>query len=234
MRSATRALAPDPLAATVADVLEDGDLGLGPVERELLAWTEGLLTAAAIGPELTYPHEWMHAVFGTDHVFEDIEQAQAAIAMLALMHNKILDDLQGMGAEYAPVFLDDAEDGDVIAVAEQWADGFLAGLRLRAEAWRPLLDSEQGLSLVPIFAFLTDGDGNARMFEAPAEKVAKARQEALAFLGLGVFEVSEYWRVHAKRPEPASVAPFRKVGRNEPCPCGSGKKYKKCCLDRPA
>ncbi|MDP6668218.1 MAG: SEC-C metal-binding domain-containing protein [Dehalococcoidia bacterium] len=22
----------------------------------------------------------------------------------------------------------------------------------------------------------------------------------------------------------------RKVGRNAPCPCGSGKKYKKCCL----
>jgi hypothetical protein len=25
--------------------------------------------------------------------------------------------------------------------------------------------------------------------------------------------------------------PSRKVGRNEPCPCGSGKKYKKCCLN---
>jgi len=24
--------------------------------------------------------------------------------------------------------------------------------------------------------------------------------------------------------------PTKKVGRNEPCPCGSGKKYKKCCL----
>ena len=23
---------------------------------------------------------------------------------------------------------------------------------------------------------------------------------------------------------------FRKVGRNDPCPCGSGLKYKKCCL----
>jgi uncharacterized protein YecA (UPF0149 family) len=22
-----------------------------------------------------------------------------------------------------------------------------------------------------------------------------------------------------------------KVGRNDPCPCGSGKKYKKCCLE---
>ncbi len=30
------------------------------------------------------------------------------------------------------------------------------------------------------------------------------------------------------------IAPFvrsgPKVGRNDPCPCGSGKKYKKCCL----
>jgi preprotein translocase subunit SecA len=29
----------------------------------------------------------------------------------------------------------------------------------------------------------------------------------------------------AKSPEPSA----KKVGRNEPCPCGSGKKYKKCC-----
>jgi SEC-C motif len=30
---------------------------------------------------------------------------------------------------------------------------------------------------------------------------------------------------------PVRVAP--KVGRNEPCPCGSGKKFKRCCADRP-
>ena len=24
-----------------------------------------------------------------------------------------------------------------------------------------------------------------------------------------------------------------KVGRNAPCPCGSGRKFKRCCLDRP-
>jgi hypothetical protein len=29
--------------------------------------------------------------------------------------------------------------------------------------------------------------------------------------------------------EPA-INPFRNVGRNDPCPCGSGKKFKKCCL----
>ena len=36
-------------------------------------------------------------------------------------------------------------------------------------------------------------------------------------------------------PEPVSsiVNAEPKIGRNDPCPCGSGKKYKKCCLDKP-
>ncbi len=34
------------------------------------------------------------------------------------------------------------------------------------------------------------------------------------------------------QPEPARRQ-GRKVGRNDPCPCGSGKKYKKCCLFKP-
>ena len=32
------------------------------------------------------------------------------------------------------------------------------------------------------------------------------------------------------KPKPVRLGP--KVGRNEPCPCGSGKKYKKCCLGK--
>ena len=36
--------------------------------------------------------------------------------------------------------------------------------------------------------------------------------------------------------EPEPIAPIRntqpKIGRNDPCPCGSGKKYKKCCLNK--
>jgi uncharacterized protein len=43
----------------------------------------------------------------------------------------------------------------------------------------------------------------------------------------------------AFRPAPAAPRssaqvhnPYRNVGRNDPCPCGSGKKFKKCCLDK--
>jgi len=31
-------------------------------------------------------------------------------------------------------------------------------------------------------------------------------------------------------PKPI-VTPTQKVGRNNPCPCGSGRKYKKCCMN---
>jgi hypothetical protein len=35
-----------------------------------------------------------------------------------------------------------------------------------------------------------------------------------------------------KEKAPASLATEVKIGRNDPCPCGSGKKYKKCCLNK--
>lgn len=31
-------------------------------------------------------------------------------------------------------------------------------------------------------------------------------------------------------PPPKTITGKEKIGRNEPCPCGSGKKYKRCCL----
>lgn len=50
-------------------------------------------------------------------------------------------------------------------------------------------------------------------------------------------EKSEFLRIHGTwfynrsvRQGPAPVKAAPKVGRNDPCPCGSGKKYKQCCL----
>ena len=41
-------------------------------------------------------------------------------------------------------------------------------------------------------------------------------------------ELDTFFRADALRPrEPYRAPP--KVGRNDPCPCGSGKKFKKCC-----
>jgi uncharacterized protein YecA (UPF0149 family) len=39
----------------------------------------------------------------------------------------------------------------------------------------------------------------------------------------------EWWACF-NPPPPLPIKPGRKIGCNEPCPCGSGKKYKRCCL----
>ncbi len=42
--------------------------------------------------------------------------------------------------------------------------------------------------------------------------------------------VARQWRGEAALPAPPAAHPAAGPGRNDPCPCGSGRKYKKCCL----
>jgi len=52
----------------------------------------------------------------------------------------------------------------------------------------------------------------------------------------GLHEISNFskldgrwYYVDGEMPRPKTVKVDNKVGRNDPCPCGSGKKFKKCC-----
>ncbi|GHU77299.1 hypothetical protein FACS1894188_11300 [Clostridia bacterium] len=45
---------------------------------------------------------------------------------------------------------------------------------------------------------------------------------------IGKHGLGEYMMSTQKRHEAMNPGTY-KVGRNDPCPCGSGKKYKKCC-----
>ncbi len=232
MRPATRPSAPDPIASAVADALDTVADSLSQAEHEMLVFVDGLLTAAAIGPERTYPHEWVRAVF-QDHRFEDADTAQASSALLSLMHNEILSDLRRMRADYSPRFLRDAEVGEDVALAGQWANGFVTGMLLRGDAWAALVDTNEAMTvLIPILVFLTREDGTPLLTQC-AEEIADLREEALPLLGPAIYNVYQYWQAHSRRSQPKAIDPLRKTGRNEPCPCGSGKKFKKCCLDRP-
>jgi hypothetical protein len=51
-------------------------------------------------------------------------------------------------------------------------------------------------------------------------------------LGLYVRALKEAYLEAAGGKTKPFVAPAEKIGRNDPCPCGSGLKYKKCCMGR--
>lgn len=63
-------------------------------------------------------------------------------------------------------------------------------------------------------------DENNAQEEAVSEDVSKT-----AITGNNLNNVGYYQRI---RP---LVRDYKKIGRNDPCPCGSGDKYKNCCLD---
>jgi len=77
-------------------------------------------------------------------------------------------------------------------------------------------------------------DGGENDEEGTVEFIAKYRQKGgtLAHHEIGEFKRSNgIWYYHdGKTVTPGTVRhEGPKVGRNDPCPCGSGKKYKKCC-----
>ena len=67
-------------------------------------------------------------------------------------------------------------------------------------------------------------DFSAYGTEDGIEKVLHEKAEFLRHNGTWL-----YTREARIGPAPYKAA-APKVGRNEPCPCGSGKKYKQCCL----
>jgi hypothetical protein len=68
-------------------------------------------------------------------------------------------------------------------------------------------------------------DTIAHLSSSEAELVMFALDERLRLAGLDPVFAGEEPTEHEEEPE---APPSGKVGRNDPCPCGSGKKYKKC------
>jgi hypothetical protein len=62
------------------------------------------------------------------------------------------------------------------------------------------------------------------------EMEAQGRLAGGRTLGLYVAALREAYLDAAAGRAPSLTRPAPKVGRNDPCPCGSGRKFKKCCL----
>ena len=47
-----------------------------------------------------------------------------------------------------------------------------------------------------------------------------------------IFDADTKKKLYREQKQSGTVRKAKKIGRNEPCPCGSGKKYKKCCISK--
>ena len=112
--------------------------------------------------------------------------------------------------------------------ANDWAKGFMRGMGLRGGAWASLMnDEEHGGSLVPIFALAHEHDPDPEMRPYKEPISAELRERLIVGAAAAVMNIYRYFRAQSTTSELSirdSLTYRRsepKVGRNEPCPCGS-------------
>jgi uncharacterized protein len=214
--------------------ISDADLDLldayllsdqSPPECLLLSDLDGFLTGIAIGPEVVMPSEWLPHVWGGEEpVFDDHLQASAILGTIMGRYNTIVREVEA-GA-FGPLFWETV-DGTVVVA--DWAEGFMHAVALRADAWEPLMRSKRlGRLLLP------NEDGESVLGLDPDEE-DRVMAEVAELIPACVIEIAAYWRQRRPTLAPGSgqtVSVSLKAnqpGRNDPCPCSSGRTYKVCC-----
>jgi uncharacterized protein len=212
------------LTARDLDRLEEFLCGLGE-DSMLLSELDGFLAGVVVCPDLVAPSEWLPAVWGGEGpVFADAGEANEILQLIMGRYNTVARGLMRAG-KYAPL-LD--RDTDETFLWEPWAQGFAKALDLRPEAWSLYDDgaNDVTVSAFRCLAGLAFTAADDRRLDAPLDR--ELREEAPTLIAdclqaLNAARLAQHAETRSRQTAPA-------VGRNDPCPCGSGKKFKKCCL----
>lgn len=214
------------LDAALLDLPSDEAMGLS----EFDGFCAGLLVC----PDLIMPGEWLQQVWseeeGGEPPFDDLADARKMIAMLTDHYNDVARTLHGRQGDYAAIFDVDTRHDETLW--EIWIEGFAAAIALRPESWTAMArnfgeDAAAAFSCMIVLIEIARGES-----DLPAETIEEMTQSAPGLIP-GLVETLYDARLHLDQgplAAPAAGPVTRgKTGRNEPCPCGSGRKYKKCC-----
>lgn len=190
---------------------------------------EGYLTGLVVIPDILAPSVWIAELRGDEEpVFDSSQQLQAALYSVMEHYNAVIRQIDSKGAKWKPMFF--ASDGAVdVEQCGLWVGGFWKALMLAPEGWMVLAQDTRTQSLIEPFAAFINLDDLAGYDGPPLpDNVDEIRRTCAEDIPHVLPALRKFAQIRASA-EHAISQPSRKVGRNEPCPCGSGKKYKRCC-----
>ena len=199
---------------------DEGVLGLSELD--------GLLTAVVSGPSLIPPSQWLPAVWGDfEPEWESEAEVQKVMMLMMEIMNSTAATLMESPKEFEPLFEVREVDGKQYTIVDEWCEGYMCGVALAQELWDSAgLDMQ--ILLTPIKGFTQLTNWMAHDFPTEAE-VTNIRNAITP----NAQAIHAYWLQKREHLKPAVSTVQRespRIGRNDPCPCGSGKKYKKCCF----
>ncbi len=190
---------------------------------------DGLLTAVVSSPVMIMPSRWFPAVWGDyPPVFETTAEVERVTTLMIRHMNDIATTLMSYPEEFEPLFSYREVDNQEFTIVDEWCEGYMRGIKLALGLGATLDDATEEL-LIPIRAFTEAAAWPGHDLPEVAE--TERLQQSIA---PNVRALHAYWLERRIEPDPLISGPYHRdsprVGRNDPCPCGSGKKFKKCCL----
>jgi uncharacterized protein len=224
-----------PLSEEELDELDQFLLYLDEEESMTLEALDGFLHAIAIGPETLMPSRWLPKVWGqTDGSMmppaEDLDQMEHVLQLVMRHFNSIVFGF-GQRPQFIEPLWGTTQYGEMgeFEDAEMWAYGFCEGVNLNRAAWQALLNDPKGKQWYRPIGLLGEDD-----FSPDQDALTQTPEQRQALAGEiedCLKHIHAFWLPlrHAVAERQQAQRMSTKVGRNEPCPCGSGKKFKKCC-----
>jgi len=194
---------------------------------------DGFFAALLSSPRMVMPREWLPWVWDSregksEPHFKGLEHANRILGLIMGFYNMVAMHLAGLPDVFEPVFkLRNPE------MANSWRKGYLAGMRFDQSAWTRLMEAEPAL-FEPILHFGEESNGKAKGQDVDlwtrevGMAVAKIHRDSLSKRPVSPQEPKNPASPFGFHP-PDPIRSPSKVGRNDLCPCGSGKKYKRCC-----
>lgn len=213
--------------------LEQELLALGE-ETMLIEELDGFIAGLLVCPDLIRPSEWLPIVWGGDGddqtpAFDNLKHANRVLGLVMDHYNGVARTLMEYADQYSPLLPVDERNGDILW--EIWVEGFAKAAKLRPAAWQRLLDGDvdTAAAMRGMLALVDLACTDQR--RAPRDKLLTAPGNIAQWIvRLDAWRRANHRPIQGAAPAPPpSFASPQKTGRNAPCPCGSGKKYKRCC-----
>ncbi len=201
---------------------------------------DGFIAGLLVCPETIPPGEWFARVVGLSSnqpsPFVSLDHANDVLDLVMRYYDDVAEMVKNHPERYHPNFFIDEVDG--AAIWQLWTDGFAAAIELRPQAFEAYFDAgdETKQAMYGLMTLIETAHVNeqpddkkppADIVEAISNSAPDTITDSVATLLGKRPDIAAPTPSFAEQPNP--FAGIGKVGRNEPCPCGSGKKYKRCC-----
>lgn len=195
---------------------------------------DGFLTGVISSPVKLEVQQWMWAIWGGAEgvpQWEDSDETKLFTGLIFVIMSQTAAMLKRHSDQFEPMFISLETTDQPVTRVQDWCCGYMRAVALRPEAWQNLPElAATELKRIDEAARYPTG------LDQPQAMPAKLSPKRIE---MAVLQLYAHWRRQGQlqplpRPPQGSTGPIKvpeqnKVNRNAPCPCGSGKKYKKCC-----